>query len=99
MESSPSTFIFNFLKISIRYDICDNKGWCVLYTIFLPKEVLIMKKLINDIYATINESSRWVDDFCDSLSGDIYDRMDTYGMDYEDASDINIGILWSERLA
>lgn len=58
-----------------------------------------MKKLFNDIYATVNESSRWVDELCNSLSGDTYDRMDTYGMDYEDASDINIGVLWSERLA
>ena len=58
-----------------------------------------MKNLINDIYATVNESSRWVDEFCNSLSGDTYDRMDTYGLDYEDASDMNIDVLWSERLA
>lgn len=59
----------------------------------------VMRNFINNFNATIEESSRWVDEFCNSLSGDTYDRMDTYGLDYEDASDINIGVLWSERLA
>ena len=58
-----------------------------------------MRNFINNFNATIEESSRWVDEFCNSLSGDTYDRMDTYGLDYEDVSDMNIGILWSERLA
>lgn len=62
-----------------------------------------MRNLINNIYATVDESSRWADDFCQTIpywneGSDNLDRMDTYGIDYEDA-DINIGILWSERLA
>ena len=62
-----------------------------------------MRSLINDLYATINESSRWVDDFCQTVSYwnekfDGLDRMDTYGLDSEDA-DMDIGVLWAERLA
>ena len=62
-----------------------------------------MRSLINDLYATINESSRWVDDFCQTVPywnerSDRMDRMDTYGLDYEDA-DTDIGVLLVERLA
>lgn len=70
---------------------------------FILKEVYIMNKLFSDIYVTIGKSYHWVDDFCQTIpywneGSDNLDRMDTYGIDYEDA-DINIGILWSERLA
>lgn len=62
-----------------------------------------MRSLINDLYATINESSRWVDDFCQTVPYwnerfDGLDLMDTYGLDSEDA-DMDIGVLWAERLA
>lgn len=62
-----------------------------------------MRSLINDLYATINESSIWVDDFCQTIPYwnerfDRMDRMDTYGLDYEDA-DTDIGVLLVERLA
>lgn len=71
----------------------------VFYILYFYLRRYVMRNFINNFNATIEESSRWVDEFCNSLSGDTYDRMDTYGLDYEDVSDMNIGILWSERLA
>ena len=84
------------------YDIRDNKVVGVSHILFIFKEA-IMRSLINDLYVTINQSSRWVDEFCQTVPYwnerfDGLDRMDTYGLDSEDA-DMDIGVLWAERLA